>query len=119
MAETSHKGDYYNFETEDAMLELYSRGFGAGDAEQMLLVQDGVIVAQWLVATRPAYHAGNGNPEMIGQSMAAFQGQGFRRIDEWHGEWSADEFEDFLNELYQQQVLGQSKLLRESVPFGR
>ena len=99
------------------MLELYSRGFGAGDAEQMLLVQDGVVVAQWLVATRLAYHAGNGNPEMIGQSMTAFHGQGFRRIEEWHGEWSADEFEDFLNELYQAQVLGQSKWLSESATF--
>jgi hypothetical protein len=101
------------------MLELYSRGYGAGDAEQMLLVQDGVVVAQWLVATRLAYHAGNGYPEMIGQSMSAFRGQGFRRVEEWHSEWSADEFEDFLNELYREQVLGQSKLLRENAVMNR
>jgi hypothetical protein len=101
------------------MLELYSRGFGAGDAEQMLLVQDGVVVAQWLVATRLAYHAGNGNPEMIGQTLTVFQDQGFRKIEEWHGEWSANEFEDFLNELYQEQVLGQSKLLPENATFER
>ncbi|HEX8234817.1 MAG TPA: hypothetical protein VF600_02585 [Abditibacteriaceae bacterium] len=95
------------------MLELYSRGYGAGDAEQMVLVQDGVVVAQWLVATCLAYHAGNGNPEMIGQSMTVFQERGFRKVEEWHSDWSADEFEDFLNELYQAQVLGQSQMLKE------
>jgi hypothetical protein len=101
------------------MLELYSRGYGAGDAEQMVLVQDSVVVAQWLVATRVAYHAGDGNPEMIGQSMIVFQGQGFRKVEEWHGEWSPDEFEEFLNELYRQQVLGQSKLFNKSAAFER
>jgi hypothetical protein len=74
-------------------------------------------VAQWLVATRLAYHAGNGNPEMIGQSLSVFQGQGFRRVEEWHSEWSASEFEDFLNDLYREQVLGQSKMLRENATW--
>ena len=97
------------------MLELYSRGFDVGSAEQMVLVQDGTVMAQWLVPIHPDCHVSSGNPEMVGQTMTDYAGQGFRQIEEWHGEWSREEFDTFLDELYVEKVLRQCASSRQRV----
>jgi hypothetical protein len=80
MAGLSHKGVPYNFKDRGCDAGTLFTWIRRRDAEQMLLVQDGVVVAQWLVATRLAYHAGSGNPEMIGQSLSVFQGRDFAEL---------------------------------------
>ncbi len=90
------------------MLELYSRGFEAGSAEQMVLVQDGIVRAQWLVPTYPDCHMGDGNPKMVGQPMSNYRGQRFRKVEEWCSGWSRQQFDAFLDQLFIEKVLKRS-----------
>src|SRR6185312_15514341 len=75
-------------------VQYYTRNVDAGSGRQNVIVKDGVITHQYLVA-RQGHYTGNGNPELIGQPVKALRGKGFRKVkgpqafNSFTGKWSS------------------------------
>lgn len=61
------------------MITYYSRSVDAGAGRQNVLVKNGVVVKQYLVA-RQGYYTGPGNAEIVGQPESGLQNMGFRQV---------------------------------------
>lgn len=62
-----------------ANFAAYERSVDAGNGKQVVLVVDGKIVEQKLVARQGRY-TGDGNPEIVGKDVSAIRGWGFKKI---------------------------------------
>jgi len=69
-------------------LVFYQRSIDCGNGYQIVTVKDGVIEAQSLESNGHHYYTGDGNPELVGQPVAALRGMGFKKIDDRGGELS-------------------------------
>ena len=61
------------------MMRYYTRSIDAGCGRQNVIVKDGVIVQQYLVACSGSY-TGAGNPALLGQPESRLSKLGFRRV---------------------------------------
>ncbi len=61
------------------MITYYSRSVDAGAGRQNVLVKNGVVVKQYLVA-REGHYTGPGNPEIVGQPESGLRSIGFRQV---------------------------------------
>lgn len=69
-------------------LAFYDRSVDCGHGYQLVTVKNGVIEAQSLESNGSHYYTGDGNPELVGQSVTALRGMGFKKIDDRGGELS-------------------------------
>ena len=61
------------------MLSYYTRSIDANCGRQNVIVKDGVVVMQSLVA-RKGYYSGMGNPELVGQPVSRLRELDFKRV---------------------------------------
>ncbi len=81
------------------MITYYSRSVDADSGRQNVLVKDGVVVKQYLVA-RSGYYSGLGDPELVGQPASRLRRSGFKRVsgpqvfDAFKGRWVSMKVEE-------------------------
>jgi hypothetical protein len=81
------------------VLSYYTREIDAGCGRQNILVKDGTIVKQYLIA-RSGYYTGVGNPELLGQPESCLTRRGFKRVhgpqvfDALYNRWTSAEIDN-------------------------
>jgi hypothetical protein len=81
------------------MVRYYTRPIDAGNGRQNVVVKDGVVVKQYLVA-RSGYYTGSGYPELVGQPASRLRQLGFERVsgpqvfDSFRGRWVSMKVEE-------------------------